>query len=57
MPETITFKDEVFTVPDMEQIEYWVFDSVCEALDECSTEPDGHCEHGYPSWLIALGFM
>ena len=42
MPETITFKDEVFTVPDMEQIEYWVFDSVCEALDECSTEPDGH---------------
>ena len=57
MPETITYKDEVFVVPDMEQIEYWVFDSICEALDECPIEPDGYCEHNYPSWLIALNLI
>ena len=57
MPETITYKDEVFVVPDMEQISDWVFDCICEALDECPIEPDGHCEHGYPSWLIALNLI
>lgn len=36
-----------------------VMDSVCPALcDEgCEVEPDGRCEHGHPSVLIALGLI
>ncbi len=43
--------------PDMEQIEEWVFDSVCEATDGCEVEPDGICPHGHVSWLIRLGLL
>jgi hypothetical protein len=25
-----------------------------EATDGCWVEPDGHCNHGTPSWLLAL---
>lgn len=57
MPETITYRGEVFDVPDMDQLDEWAFDSVCEALDGCEVEPDGRCPDGYPSWLIALGIM
>jgi hypothetical protein len=41
----------------MEQIEEWVYDSVCEATDGCTTEPDGRCEHGHISWLRALDMI
>lgn len=36
-----------------------VMDSVCPALCEegCEVEPDGRCEHGHPSVLIALGLI
>ena len=43
--------------PDFEQLESWVFDSVCDATDGCSVEPDGACEHGHPSWLIVKGLI
>jgi len=43
--------------PDMEQLEEWVFDSVCEATDGCEVEHDGSCEHGHPSWLLRLGLI
>lgn len=43
--------------PDDEQLEAWVYDSVCDATDGCSVEPDGTCEHGHPSWLIVKGLM
>lgn len=29
-------------------------DGGCEATDSCWVEPDGHCEHDKPSWLLAL---
>lgn len=34
-----------------------VMDSVCPAmcLHGCEVEPDGKCEHGNPSLLLALG--
>lgn len=34
-------------------------DSIVPACcDEgCKVEPDGHCEHGYPSVLLALGVI
>jgi len=44
--------------PDMDQLQDWVFDSVCEATDGCCPiEPDGMCEHGFPSWLLQLGLI
>ena len=46
-----------FDRPDNEQLQEWVYDSVCEALDGCTIEPDGVCEHGAPSWLLAMGLI
>jgi hypothetical protein len=43
--------------PDEEQLCYWVFDSIVEATDGCTVEPDGVCEHGHPSWLLKLGLI
>jgi len=44
-------------VPDEDQIELWVFDSVCEATDGCTVEGDGRCSHGHSSWLLTLGLI
>ena len=44
--------------PPMDRIQQMVYDEIpCEAVDGCVTEPDGKCEHGYPSWLMALGMI
>jgi hypothetical protein len=43
--------------PDMDQLEAWACDSVVEATDGCTVEPDGVCPHGHPSWLIKLGVI
>lgn len=29
----------------------------CEATDGCWIDPDGVCPHGYPSWLLHLGYI
>ncbi len=39
------------SAPDQEQIAEWATDSIVDATDGCSVEPDGVCEHGHPSWL------
>lgn len=43
--------------PSFRQLEKWTFDSVCKATDGCRIEPDGVCQHGHPSWLLALGLI
>ncbi len=43
--------------PGESRLEEWANDGVCEALDGCRVEPDGTCQHGKPSWLMALGFV
>jgi hypothetical protein len=43
--------------PDIEQLEEWMDDGVCEATDGCIVEPDGVCPHGHPSWLLKLGLI
>ena len=43
--------------PDVDQLQEWENDGGCEALDGCWVEPDGHCSHGYPSWLIYMGLI
>ena len=35
----------------------WANDGGCEAVDGCWTEPDGTCEHGLPSWMLALNLI
>jgi hypothetical protein len=40
--------------PSEEQLEEWTYDSICDATDGCSVEPDGVCEHGHPSWLLKM---
>jgi hypothetical protein len=42
--------------PSLEELQRQVEeDGGCEATDGCFVEPDGHCEHQQPSWLLALG--
>lgn len=49
--------DDLNNLPSMGEVETWVFDSVCEATDGCTVEPDGTCPHGRPSWLLRLGLV
>jgi ketopantoate reductase len=39
--------------------EYSEMDDVYPALcsEDCQVEPDGHCPHGAPSLLLALGII
>lgn len=43
----------------MECLEEMVYDGIVPALckESCEVEPDGRCEHGCPSILIALGMI
>lgn len=43
--------------PSLATMERWMDNGVAKATDGCEVEPDGHCEHGKPSWLIRLGFI
>ena len=43
--------------PDMETLQAWFFDSICEATDGCMVEHGGTCPHGHPSWFITLGLI
>ncbi|HUT15460.1 MAG TPA: hypothetical protein VMY98_04365 [Anaerolineae bacterium] len=43
--------------PTMRQLMAWQAKGGCEATDGCWVEPDGHCEHGCPSWMLALGLI
>ncbi len=43
--------------PTGRQLREWMDKGGCEATDGCWVEPDGHCEHGCPSWMIVLGLI
>ena len=44
--------------PGMGELEEMVNYAIAEAVDGCGgIEPDGYCGHGYPSWLIAMGYI
>ena len=43
--------------PTIEQLEQWLSDGGCEAIDGCWVEPDGTCEHNCESWLLAMGLI
>ena len=48
---------ETYATPSEATLERWFMDSMCEALDECNVEHDGHCPHGFPSWIIVLDLI
>ena len=43
--------------PSVEQLMAWEAEGFCEATDGCVVEPDGHCPHGCPSWLLEMGLI
>lgn len=43
--------------PNEDTLMEWYGDSGCESTDGCWVEPDGTCEHGYPSWMLQLCFI
>jgi len=43
--------------PSIACMEEWISNCVAEALDGCRVEPDGICQHDFPSWLLALGYI
>jgi len=43
--------------PCISTLERWSHDCGCKALDGCWVEPDGTCEHGLPSWLLAMNMI
>jgi hypothetical protein len=44
--------------PSLEELQRQLEDEGgCEATECCLVEPDGYCEHGQPSWLLALGLI
>ena len=59
-PPPIGAREEVNRMrrPSLEELQRQVEeDGGCEATDGCFVEPDGTCEHGQPSWLLALGLI
>jgi hypothetical protein len=44
-------------VPSIATLERWEFNGTCKTPDGCTVEPDGHCPHGFPSWLLIEGFI
>ena len=55
-PET-NWPEPTTDVPDVEMIFDMLDEGVCEATDGCEVEPDGVCQHGHPSWLLADGLI
>ena len=45
--------------PSIETLIQWEAEGGCEAAcpHGCWVEPDGHCSHGNPSWLLKLGLI
>lgn len=56
-PTAVLCLDGFDPVPDIETLEAWSHDGVCETVLGNCVEPDGHDEHGAPSWLLALGMI
>ena len=55
----MSYPEPTEPTPSMDEIEDMVFDVIwCRCTDGCEPiEPDGTCEHGYPSWLLQLGII
>lgn len=51
-PRTIVWRGRIYETPSFEELEHWVYDSVCETPHGDPVEPD-HPD----SWLSLLGLI
>jgi hypothetical protein len=49
LPTTVNWKNQTYEVPDLDQLEAWVIDSVCETPEGDIVEPD-HPTVGCRCW-------
>jgi hypothetical protein len=55
-----TFKtawQNVIKQPGEKTLEKASYDGFCRSIGGKKVEPDGWDEHGFPSWLLALGYL
>lgn len=62
MAERLTVKElmrEQRFTDELELVEFYLHKDTVHAVcsDGCEVEPDGECEHGFPSVLLELGYM
>jgi len=57
MTKNTLWPEPTIPEPSMEELLEMSVNSIVEATDGCMVEPDGICEHGYPSWFIQLGVI
>lgn len=55
--DEVSYREQQDEEPNLRTLEEWLDDGVAEATDGCRVEPDGYCEHGKPSWFLALGLI
>lgn len=48
---------KVKSLPKQNQIQKWIMDSIVPSVGGKRVEPDGYDSQGYPSWLLALGYI
>ena len=47
----------VIQTPSLKTLEKWEDEGHCKTPAGKFTEPDGHDEYGFPSWLLILGYI
>jgi hypothetical protein len=52
--EMVHHNGKHYEIPSKEDLQWMWWDHVGEALDGCSVDMDGWCEHNSPSWLLVL---
>lgn len=48
---------DIVPEPGTDELVQMAYTGKAMATDGCEVEPDGHCEHGSPSWLVHLGYL
>jgi hypothetical protein len=56
-PRQRPYPEPEIPTPSMDELLDMVHEGVVEATDGCDVEPDGMCEHGHPSWLLAMDMI
>jgi hypothetical protein len=49
--------NEFVPMPDIDTLEEWLHEGGCETPLGNWVEPDGRDEHGFPSWLLSMGYI
>ena len=47
----------IMPAPSVEELQEWMAQGGCYTACGCWVEPDGHCPHDNPSFLLELGMI